>query len=79
MAEQLEKKKWLYQEEVVWQIKQKFGEDFVYINENGNYAISRAVLKQFRKLNEDTVVWERGERMWRKRTSSDPKGKRQAH
>jgi hypothetical protein len=34
----------------------------VYENENGNLAINRQVLKEFRKLTEKTVVWERGVR-----------------
>lgn len=53
----------LYQEQAVWDIQQKFGDEHVY--ENGNMAISRAVLAEFRKLTKDTVVWSRGERFWR--------------
>src|SRR2546423_6362779 len=71
MVEQLEEKKWgLYQEDAVWDIEKKFGAKFVYENDNGNPAISRGVLKEFRTLTEGKVVWERGSRMWRKRTKS---------
>ena len=68
----------LYQEEAVYEILDRFGEEFVYENENGNWAISKPVLREFQKLTEETVVWERGGRFWRKRQEYDPKGKRQA-
>ena len=54
------------QDSVVYKIKQQFGADFVYTNGNGNLAISRDVLKHFRKLTEGDVVWERSDRSWRK-------------
>jgi hypothetical protein len=46
----------MYQETVVYEILDRFGEEFVYDNENGNLAIARPVLKEFRKLTEDSVV-----------------------
>lgn len=67
----------LYQETVVYQIKDTFGEDFVYTNENGNLAISKAVLRAFRGISGDKVVWERAERLWRLRNSFDAPGQRQ--
>jgi len=70
MAQQLEKRKELYQEDVVYEIERTFGSEFVYINENGNPAIDRKVLKEFRKLTPN-AVWERGNRSWRKRESYD--------
>ena len=66
----------LYQNDAAYNIEQKFGGNFVYTNDNGNLAISRDVLAVFRKLTEDSVVWERGERLWRKREDYDEKGKR---
>lgn len=78
MFSQLEEKQYLYQEMVVYDMMSKFGEGFTYINENGNPAIDRRVLRDFRKLTKDNVVWERGERMWRFRQSYDTADKRQA-
>jgi hypothetical protein len=78
MVEKIHKDGVLYQDEAATAIADKFGEKFTYINDNGNVAISRAVLKEFRKLTEKYVVWERGERMWRERGIFDEKGKRQA-
>lgn len=66
MFSHFETSKYLYQESIVYKIKKEFGPDFVYTNKNGNYAIGKDVLKEFRKLSEGKVVWERGERAWRK-------------
>ena len=66
MMQQIEAAPYVYQETIVYKIKRQFGEEFVYTNENGNLAISREVLKTFRKLSEGRVVWERSDRSWRK-------------
>jgi hypothetical protein len=73
MFEQISKKRELYHEEVVYQIEEKFGTKFVYENQEGNLAISREVLKEFRKLTEKTVVWSRSELFWRFRSDDDSK------
>ena len=75
MFEELKREEYLYQQSVVYDIEQKFGSEFVYYNERGNPAISRDVLKEFRKLTEETVVWERGQRVWRFRESYDSPGR----
>ena len=77
MLQALEERQSLYQEVVVYEIAADFGEEFTYLNASGNLAIDRRVLREFRKLTEATVVWERGERLWRKRTDTDPPGVRQ--
>ncbi|KJS00964.1 MAG: membrane protein [Desulfobulbaceae bacterium BRH_c16a] len=66
MVDQFNNQFWLYQEDTVYKIKNKFGTEFVYQNENGNYAISKKVLKEFKSLTEGKIVWERGQRAWRK-------------
>ena len=71
MLEELTREETLYQEEVVNDIVSKFGEEFAYINNNGNLAIDKQVLLEFRILTEKTVVWERGERFWRFREDYD--------
>lgn len=58
--------RYLYQETVVYKIKKQFGPDFVYNNANGNLAIGKDVLKEFRKLTEGKIIWERSEKAWRK-------------
>ena len=78
MLDQISKKRELYQNEVVYQIEEKFGSQFVYENRNGNLAINPEVLKEFRKLTEKTVVWSRIEFCWRIRSADDPKAGRLA-
>lgn len=58
-------------------ISDKFGNEFTYTNENGNPAIDRRVLKEFRKLTGDTVAWDRWEFAWRKRTADDAPARKQ--
>lgn len=66
MLAQIESNKWLDQGTTVYQIEKEFGEDFVYQNANGNLAISKSVLKNFRKISEGVVIWEKTEKSWRK-------------
>jgi len=75
MKGQLSQERYLYQEVIVYDIEAKFGSDFVYINENGNLAIGRNVLKEFKKITPN-VVWERSERCWRLREKYDQSGSR---
>lgn len=77
VLDELNRKRELYQEDAVYEIESKFGKQFTYDNENGNLAIDRAVLKEFRDLTGDDVVWERGERLWRKREKHDEPGRQQ--
>jgi hypothetical protein len=77
MLEELERVGSLYQDTAVVDIASAFGEEFAYVNDNGNLAIRRDVLDAFRELSGDSVVWVRGERMWRKRESNDERGRQQ--
>jgi hypothetical protein len=79
MKATIESSSMLYQEIAVAQIRQLFGDEFVYINDAGNFAILKAVLKAFKALTADTVVWDRGERVWRMRQQYDPPGRRQSY
>ncbi len=75
MKTQLDLKKYLYQEDIVYEIEKNFGSNFVHENENGNLAIDRKVLKEFRNITLNTV-WDRGERCWRLREQYDQPGSR---
>jgi len=52
-------------------IRTDFGEEFVYTNDRGNVAISRAVLGAFRAQTKGTVVWDRWDQAWYKRQPSE--------
>lgn len=77
MVEELKREKYLHQHTVVSDIQSRFGEEFTYTNDNGNLAIDKRVLGEFRKLTEDMAVWDRSERLWRMRDKDDTPGKRQ--
>lgn len=73
MLKQINKKRELYHEDVVYQIDENFGSGFVYYNQEGNLAISKEVLKEFRKITEPTIIWSRSELCWKFRSKGDPK------
>jgi hypothetical protein len=77
MVKEVETGQYVYQEVMVYEIARQFGDEFTYYNANGNRAIGKDVLKEFRKLTKDSVVWMRGERAWRKRESHDAGGRQQ--
>ena len=66
MFQKLEETGYLSQGSVVYEIQKEYGGDFVYQNDNGNLAINKDVLKIFRKLTESKVIWDKGEKAWRK-------------
>ncbi|MGH9514203.1 MAG: DUF6953 family protein [Terriglobales bacterium] len=67
----------LIQEDAALDIEKKFGSEFTYLTDYGNSAIRRDVLREFRKLTKDWVVWDGGEKAWRKRERYDSPGRRQ--
>jgi len=73
----LDSRREITQVNVVSWVRQKFGTDFIYTNKNGVQALSKKVLREFRKLSGDNVVWENGAKQWRRRTPSDRPGRRQ--
>ena len=65
MINEILEKGYVYQEYLVHDIQEKFGDDFVYINENGNLAISKKVLNEFKKLKEqNNIEWDRSDKSW---------------
>jgi hypothetical protein len=77
MQRRLKQDQALYQDVVVYEILNKFGEEFTYINRNGNLSIDKSVLQEFRKLTEGSVIWQRGEGAWRFRQDYDAPGRQQ--
>jgi len=76
MSNQVQTNGRLYQRKAVWHIRRYFGERFIYINRNNNLAVSKDVLREFLLISLQTVVWNRRERFWRTRRSSDPRNRR---
>ena len=79
MYEKLKAEKYLYQEMIVWQIIEEFGESFTTINMNGNPGIHKDVLAAFNKITGNSVVWVRSERYWRAREQYDEPGRSQPY
>jgi hypothetical protein len=67
----------LPQDRAARNIRAEFGEEFVYKNENRNWAIRKDILKEFKKISGDDVIWERGDREWRKQRPNDKQGRQQ--
>jgi len=78
MLDQLRQHDTLYQNVAAADIAELFGSEFTYINDAGNVAIDKQVLKEFRILTSEDVVWDQGSRYWRWREDYDTVGKRQA-
>lgn len=75
MARRLAAEGILDQEDAAGSIERKFGEQFLYTNDNGNPAIDPKVLAEFRKLTPN-AVWERTSKSWRNRETFDTPGSR---
>lgn len=82
MLAQIQAEGELRQQDAASTIKKEFGRRFVYRDENGDLAIDRRVLYQFRKLTAKTVVWVTSQDdylagFWRFRERGDLPGRRQ--
>jgi hypothetical protein len=67
----------LSQNNAYYQINKQFGTGFTTVTNSGSPSIKGNVLTAFKKLSEDTVIWERGEKKWRKREFYDAPGREQ--
>jgi hypothetical protein len=77
MVNELEGWRYLNQTDAAARIRMYFGEEFIYVNRRRNPAIIKAVLAEFEKLTQDSVVWVRKSRRWRKREEGDAPGREQ--
>ena len=56
----------LCQEAVADALEKNHGSDYVTENErNGNLSINKSLLREFRKITEGKVVWDRYDKNWR--------------
>lgn len=54
----------LHQSAAIEYVKTNFGEQFVFVNENGNASLSKEVKKAFRKLHGGRIAWDRDGFLW---------------
>jgi hypothetical protein len=67
----------LSQNNAFYEINKRFGSSFITITNNGSPSIKSSVLTAFRKISGDIVIWERGDKKWRKREFYDAPGRGQ--
>lgn len=73
MIDQFKERRTITQESMVRLIIRTFGREWSYKNKNGNLAIHKDVLAEFRKLNDGSIVWDRAYRHWQvKKPKNDP-------
>jgi hypothetical protein len=77
MFEEVKRVGYLHQRDAAHEISSRFGSEFTYETERGADATDRRVLKAFREITGEQVVWVRRERLWRMRTPHDKPGVRQ--
>jgi hypothetical protein len=77
MRDELDRTGSLRQADAVEGIEREFGAGFTYINRNGNKAIDRSVLRDFRELTEDYAIWDRSAFEWRYRQPDDAPSRQQ--
>ena len=66
----------LTQNNAYYQINKQFGSGFTTVTNSGSPSIKSGVLTAFKKISDD-IVWERGEKKWRKRQFYDAPGREQ--
>lgn len=64
MVEEIRFKGNLYQEDAIRYVREHFGEEFVFVNENGNASLEKEVKKAFRKLHKGRIAWDRDGFVW---------------
>ena len=67
----------LTQNNAFYEINRRFGSGFTTIASSGSPSIKGGVLTAFKKISETTIVWERGDKKWRKREFYDAPGRDQ--
>jgi hypothetical protein len=64
MVHEIRERGILHQNEAIEHVRNHFGEEFVFVNENGNQSLSKEVKKHFRKLHGGKVAWDRDGFFW---------------
>lgn len=67
----------LTQNNAYYQINKQFGTGFTTVTNSGSPSIKTSVLTAFKKISEQDVIWERGDKKWRKREFYDAPGRQQ--
>lgn len=75
MQDQLDREGCLYQDDVVDYLVKNGANSLTRENSEGNLVLSRKLLDEFKKLNQDQVVWVKPDKYWRFRVAEDEPGR----
>lgn len=64
MVNEIKNRGMLRQEEAIAHVKEHFGEQYIFVNENGNVSLEKEVKKAFRKLHRGRIAWDRDGFFW---------------
>ncbi len=76
MIAQLQNDGCLYQDDVVDYIVRSGNESLLKENADGNLVLDRRLLKSFKDLTNNNVVWVQSDFYWRYRVSEDEEGRK---
>ena len=76
MVDKLETDGCLYQDDIVDYLVRNDNEDFLRENSDGNLVLDRSLLKRFKDLTSDNVVWVQSDFYWRYRVLEDDTGRK---
>jgi hypothetical protein len=76
MFAQLDANRFIYQEEAATYLINLQDEALAYFDGNGNICVGKSVLSAFNKLTPE-IVYERTDKFWRHRLSTDQPGRQQ--
>jgi hypothetical protein len=77
MLSTIEEQGELTQNNAYYQINKQFGTGFTTVTNSGSPSIKGSVLTAFKKISDEVVIWERGDKKWRKREFYDAPGRQQ--
>jgi hypothetical protein len=77
MLDTIQEKGELTQSNAYYFINKQFGTGFTTVTNSGSPSIKTGVLNAFKKISEELVIWERGDKKWRKREFYDAPGRQQ--
>lgn len=72
MIEQFEERRTISQHTMAMGIRKNFGAEWLYKNQNGNPAIDKKVLAEFRKLKDESIEWDQSSQQWQVKRPKQP-------
>ncbi|OXM14814.1 DUF6953 family protein [Paenibacillus herberti] len=64
MVDEIRDKSLLRQEDAIAHVRSHYGDQYVFVNEQGNASLEKEVKKAFRKLHRGRIAWDRDGFFW---------------